>query len=283
MSLIKKILVPVDFSEISFNALKTARDIAQKTNAEIDILHIFDFSAHIQAMDGSMINPREFDMIYESLKKTCEEGFEAIRKSDEYAGIKFHFHRDSGAISDVILDKVAHLKTELLIMGTSGTHNAIEELIGSLTEKIVRGVNCPVLSIHEYTKKFDPKEIVFASDFKEEIDKPFKIIRKFAENFDTKIHLLRLNTPSSFESTKYANALMEKFAKRNELNNYSIAHYSHEDFNAGLYYYATEETKADVICLATHGRKGILHLFYGGSKAEEIVNHFRLPVLTFKI
>ena len=49
----------------------------------------------------------------------------------------------------------------------------------------------------------------------------------------------------------------------------------------GVLYFANK-SKADIVAVATHGRKGISH-FFEGSIAEDIANHSELPILSFKI
>jgi len=43
-----------------------------------------------------------------------------------------------------------------------------------------------------------------------------------------------------------------------------------------------KESKADMVGMSTHGRKGLSH-FFNGSISEDLVNHANMPVITFKI
>ncbi len=283
MSTIKSILVPTDFSECAENALKTAADICKKTGATLHVLHVFNFSEYMQTMDTTLVNPKEFEVLYETLKTRAQEGFDAIKTNSHYQGINLVTLEETGNPVDVIKDLQDEQGIDLIVMGTKGTNNALEEVVGSVTEKIVRKAHCPVISVHEYTKEFAPKNLVYASDFSDDFSDQFQVVKLVAETFDATIHLVRLNTIGSFESTRYAKQAMTSFAHKTGLSNYTITQYDHEDFNLGLYYYTHEEIETDLICMGTHGKSGFMHFILGSSKAEEVVNHFKLPVLTFRI
>lgn len=283
MSSIKSILVPTDFSECAENALKTAADICKKTGADLYVLHVFNFSEYMQTMDSTLVNPKEFEVLYETLKSRAKEGFDNIQANNHYKGIRLITLEETGNPVDVIKDLQDEKGIDLIVMGTKGTNSALEEVVGSVTEKIVRKAHCPVISIHEYNQEFSPKNMVYASDFSNDFSDQFQVVKLIAETYDATIHLVRINTIGDFESTRYAKQAMASFAQKTGLTNYTMAQYDHEDFDSGLYYYTHEEIKADLICMGTHGRSGFMHFILGSSKAEEVVNHFKLPVLTFRI
>lgn len=283
MSSIKSILVPTDFSECAENALKTAADISRKTGATLNILHVFNFSEYMQTMDSTLVNPKEFEVLYETLKKRSKEGFDKVSSSAHYEGLNLEFLEETGNPVDVIRTIQDEKGIDLIVMGTKGTNNALEEVVGSVTEKIVRKAHCPVISVHEYKKEFTPQNLVYASNFNDDFSDQFQVVKLMAETFGATIHLVRINTIGDFESTRYAKQAMTSFANKTGLSNYTMAQYDHEDFDYGLYYFTHEEVEADLICMGTHGRSGFMHLIAGTSKAEEVVNHFKLPVLTFRI
>jgi nucleotide-binding universal stress UspA family protein len=74
---------------------------------------------------------------------------------------------------------------------------------------------------------------------------------------------------------------MQTFAKRIGLKNFTINIYSDLTAEEGIIYFA-DDIKADMICMATHGRTGFAHVL-AGSVAEDVVTHSRRPVLTHVI
>ena len=81
---------------------------------------------------------------------------------------------------------------DLIVMGSNGASGLTEFIIGSNTEKVVRLSTAPVIVIKEEINNFDPKNIVFASDFSEEIKKPFQKLLNFKQLFDAKLQLVTI-------------------------------------------------------------------------------------------
>jgi nucleotide-binding universal stress UspA family protein len=72
---------------------------------------------------------------------------------------------------------------------------------------------------------------------------------------------------------------METFAKKLKLENYTLNIFNDYSEEEGIIRFS-ESINADMIAMATHGRKGFAHVLVG-SIAEDVVNHAKRPVLTF--
>ncbi|WP_310557807.1 universal stress protein, partial [Flavobacterium sp.] len=71
------------------------------------------------------------------------------------------------------------------------------------------------------------------------------------------------------------------FVSNFKLENYITQVYNDITREKGILNYANK-VNADLIGISTHGRKGISH-FFNGSISEDVVNHAKIPVVTFKI
>ena len=130
-------------------------------------------------------------------------------------------------------------------------------------------------------KTFNINSFVFASDFKDESKTPYKRAIEFAEILKAKMHLLMVNTPNKFMSSAKANSRMKIFADDFDYTNYSIHIYNDDTIEKGIMNFSAS-INADLIGMSTHGRQGISH-FFNGSISEDLVNHAKRPVITFKI
>ena len=83
---------------------------------------------------------------------------------------------------------------------------------------------------------------------------------------------------SDFQRDRSVLSYMDKFAKKTGLSRYTRNVYNDLTVEEGIVYFA-DSIKADLICMATHGRTGFAHVM-AGSVAEDVVNHARRPVLT---
>ena len=166
-------------------------------------------------------------------------------------------------------------------MGSHGASGFKEMFIGSNAEKVVRNSEIPVLIIKKEAGDFEVKKFVFASDFADEIKKPFAKVVEFANKFDAELHLVMINTPSSFKPTHIANEIMSSFIAGFNINKLATHIYNDVNVESGVLNF-TNSIDADLIGMSTHGRKGLAH-FFNGSISEDLVNHAVKPVVTFKI
>jgi hypothetical protein len=169
----------------------------------------------------------------------------------------------------------------LIVMGSHGKSGFNEILIGSNTEKIVRLANAPVLTIKKEIEDFNIKKMVFASNFYGESYSVFEKIKLFADLYEAHIELLKVITRGDFEPTPVSLSLMEDFAKKFQLSNYTKNTYNALSIEKGITDFS-DEVNADLIAIQTHGRTGFAHLI-NGSLAEDVAKHEDRPVLSIKI
>lgn len=272
----KRILVPTDFSKQAENALQVAAQLAAKYDAEIFLLHSMEIPLHLANSGDTGSLPEALYFI-----KLAEKRFTDLRKKPYLQNISLYETIGHGEIYDDIKEAADKNNIDLVVMGSHGASGFKEMFIGSNTEKVVRTSTIPVLVIKNHHVAFHIKDFVFATDFSEECRKPFMVAQKFAKSVDAKMHLLLINTPSGFRTTAEARELMEKFVRGTAADNFTLNIYNDNSVEKGILNFA-KETKAQLIGMSTHGRKGLSH-FFNGSISEDMVNHANMPVITFKI
>jgi len=271
----KRYLIPTDFSDQAENALKVAIQLAKKNDGEIILLHSMELPLHLASSDKGEL-PEAFYFV-----KLAEKNFSDLMSKPFLDGVNASTAIGKGEIYDDISDAVKKYNIDLVIMGSHGASGFKEMFIGSNTEKVVRTSEIPVLVIKKDRPNFSIQDFVFATDFSPECKKPFKKAIDFAKGFGATIHLLYVNTPSGFKTSAEAKGIMEDFIKGTGLENYTLNVYNDLSVEKGILNFATE-SKAQLVGVSTHGRKGIAH-FFNGSISEDIVNHANMPVVTFKI
>jgi nucleotide-binding universal stress UspA family protein len=273
----KRILIPVDFSEYSEEALKVAAQIARKNNCEIILLHLLELPHQsIDAYGNANSIP---EIIF--FKNKAISKLEELMDADYLKGINVSEAIELKNVSEGIIDTSIKNDVDLIVMGSHGTSGFKELLVGSNTEKVVRFSNIPVLVIKKEAKEFKTKNFVFASDFSRETRKPFRKMIQFAKFFDSNLFLVMICTPSSFKTTADAEKIMSDFIAHFDIENYSSHIYNDINIENGIINFASS-VEADLIGMCTHGRTGLAH-FYNGSIGEDLVNHAIKPVITFKI
>ena len=90
-----------------------------------------------------------------------------------------------------------------------------------------------------------------------------------------------VNTVSNFITTAEAKTRINDFISGQSFKNYTVTVYNDVSAEQGILNFA-KDIDADLIGISTHGRQGIAH-FFNGSISEDLVNHAKRPVITFKI
>ena len=108
-----------------------------------------------------------------------------------------------------------------------------------------------------------------------------KRVKELQSFFSAKLHLLLVNTSYNLRRTADEMKLMEEFANHNKITSYTLN--IRNDFyeHKGIINFA-HEIKADMIAMATHGRRGLAHLV-AGSVTEDVVNHVDCPIWTYAV
>jgi nucleotide-binding universal stress UspA family protein len=273
----KKILVPTDFSKSAEYALKVAAQIAKKNNGEIILIHMLELPTSGNDAVSSSHDIPEL-MLF---KNAALNKLDSIMNADYLKDIKVSKIIQFEMAFDGILKSGKANSADLIVMGSHGASGFQEMFIGSNTEKVVRNSDVPVLVIKKEDDNFNANNFVFASDFSDEIKKPFEKVVKFANDFDSHLHLVMINTPNSFKSTNVAEEIMNNFVSGFKINKVSTHIYNDVNVEKGILHFA-KSIKADLIGMSTHGRKGLSH-FFNGSISEDLVNHAKKAVITFKI
>jgi len=273
-----KILVPVDFSKPSEEALKVASDLARKNNAELHVLHVVEMAETLFGTEQFNINDEQLIFFMKMAKKR----FAKFLDKPFLEGLAVKDSVLLGSPTMGINELQEEEKIDLIIMGSNGASGIDEILIGSNTEKVVRHSQVPVLVIKPGLENLEIDNIAFASNFDEENVNAFHRALSFAESFKANLHLLYVNLPGNqFYSSSEINLQIESFLSKANYKSDKVTIYNDYSIELGVINGA-KSLGADVIAMPTHGRKGLSH-FFNGSIGEDVVNHSTLPVITFKI
>ncbi|MEO9804900.1 MAG: universal stress protein [Reichenbachiella sp.] len=277
----KKILVPYDFSRYATNAMDFAGQIAKSINGEIILLHVIDppmgssFNTY-----GEIELEDQTDKLYmlKLIEKT-EETLNVVATNEKYESNKIDYKVVVGNPFESISKEISDSDVDLIVMGTKGSTGLEEYLLGSNTEKVVRFANCPVLSVPNKVNAESIKNIAFATNLEDDQDFIVKELQMYQHLFGATLHLVWVNTFQVNQDLEMVKNKLNELAERNELTKFEVHIYNAINAERGIMHFA-EWQNMDMIALATHGHKGLAHLFIG-SIAEDIVNQAKRPVWTY--
>ena len=144
--MIDRILVPLDGSEYSDEALDYAIDMARKFSSEIILVHIVPTTAAV-VTGPEVLGPS----LLLDLRKRLEENGQHILSSGEAkakeAGVMVTAKLDYGNPADKIINMVKEENVSLIVMADRGLGAVARFFLGSVTDKVSHHASCPVLII----------------------------------------------------------------------------------------------------------------------------------------
>ena len=163
----KNILLPTDFSENSWNAIKYALTFFKDLNCNFYLLHVNRLSNLITA-DSPYIPTQEIieNVYLKPAKKQLKEVLKRISKEfPDNKNHKFYTIAEYSFLIDSIRRYVEDRKIDFIVMGTKGASGLKERIMGSNTGDVVTKVKCSTIAVPEKAKYTEIKEIAFATDF----------------------------------------------------------------------------------------------------------------------
>ncbi|CAN5576716.1 universal stress protein [soil metagenome] len=281
----KKILVPTDFSKTATMATDVAFDIAKKSGASIVLLHVIEGatggSFNVEGQVATQ-NMKFADKLFNyELTKKAKTQLESVVKDPRYSAVEVVGELRVGNPYHGMRTIITEHEVDLIVMGTAGRSGASEMLIGSNTEKVIRNSRSPVLTVQKKPATTDFKNIVYATAMSKDEEIFSRMVKSTQKIYNSTVHLVRINTPGDFQRDHIVKGLMDKFAKKVGLKNYTLNIFNDLTIEEGIIRFA-DQIDADLIAMATHGRSGFAHVI-AGSVAEEVASHAKRPVLTFVV
>lgn len=273
----KKILVPIDFSEVSRYAAEFAVDLAERSNAEIVLLHSMHFNYFNDFPHATGINLQQ---MIEDVKSSVDDNMNEFVNSLK-TGVTITNRTSSVHLVEAVKDTIEEESIGLVIIGTEGSSGWTELFVGSNTERIVRWADCPVISVPSPASFDGVNKILVPIDLREIQDGFMEQLVKLQMLFNAHLEFLWVKTPHNIENseevTKEFNEILKKYGFKN--STFTIAR---NIFPSDGILAEANDLGADMVAMATHSRRGLSH-WLSGSLTEDTVNHLKIPVWTFKL
>ena len=140
---IRKILVPVDFSDHSQRALDEAIAFAKAFGAELHLLHCYQIHPTAIAPYGIVV-PETFE---HDIRMAALQRLSEWREKAAAQGVRVQEHITMHFPAEEIAAMSDHLGIDLIVMGTRGLSGLKHVLLGSVAERTIRLARCPVLTV----------------------------------------------------------------------------------------------------------------------------------------
>lgn len=264
MLLSKNILIPIDFSECSLNALGYAADIARNNNAKLTILNVAEVDNFEDELHGNL---------------SKEHLIELLNKDEILKDISHQFITRKGNVVKTIIRMQTKHKSDLIVMGTQGANNINRKLFGTNTTGIIEKSSCPVLVVPSESKYKKIKKVVLATDQHkanlEKMEEAIEMIRTF--NPDLMLLYVNSDADPSVETEYLLSEIPKGIRKHITYANTTMYVSSHKNINEGIEHFIKKK-KADLLIMITHPRS-LFKAVFDKSKTKKMAFDTPVPLL----
>ena len=270
--IMKTIVVPLDFSSESLPGLNMALMLADKTGANINMIHVlgkYENDLNETSVSDHQRAKLKFEKIVEEYKK------------NGIPDINFSYTIREGKIFKEVTTFSETLDDAVTILSTHGNSGFEELFIGGNAYKIISHSRCPVISVRQGRIPEKIKKIVLPLDitFQTREKVPFTIM--LAKLFNSEVHIVSEQTSNYESSEKKLHQYLNQVASYiNQHKIYYTTEQLHGDNLTDLTLDYANSVNADLISIMTEQEKSLSNLLLG-SYAHQMINKALIPVLSF--
>lgn len=277
---IKNILVPVDFTETSENAVDHAAILAKGINATLTLLNVIEQTSEVNPMSLEVQSMTNLATEQESATKPKMRDLQD--KILQKHGVRIITAIATGHIYTEILNYIKEYSVDLVVMGTHGASGYKEMFIGSNAQRVVTLADIPVLTLQKHGTSQGFRNILIPIDNSIHSREKVNLAMVLAGLFNSKIHIIGLpDSDDADEMKKFRVKInsVEELVKEEGLQYTNTTVHDDSLAKAALKY--AQENNCDLIVINTGHESKITGIFLGAF-AQQIVNHSDIPVLSIK-
>lgn len=280
----ENLLVPTDGSDCADTAVRYAEELATRYDATVHVLSVVDSRLLENAPHRDQLEEEYTDIA----ERTCAELSELDTPVTQAVR--------TGVPHSAILEYAADREIDLVVMGTHGRTGVERYLLGSVTEKVVRLSDVPVLTVSptdDGTITAPYEEILVPTDGSPGAEAAIDPAIDIARAYGARVHALSVIDTMSMgvdvrsesilglleESARSAVQTVEKRARAASIRSVETAIEQGTPYREIRSYVDTHDI--DLVVMGTHGRSG-LERYLLGSVAEKTVRTSPVPVMTVR-
>ncbi len=269
----KKLLVPVDFSECSKNALHNAVQIAERMQMEVLLFH--SVIVPMGLAEGVPAGNIGYD--FEELEKSSRERIEQlIQKTPSLSKVSYRSIIQYGSLHESINELSKDEEIALIVIGTHGASGLAKALIGSNAYHVIKHVGIPVIALPEDSDIGRMKHIALAGDYRNVPDHDaIHLVVDIVKAFLGQLHIIHIDKGEVLvkEQIDIARS-MDKYLKH---INHSFHFRKFDDVEEGLLEFAKEADVEMIAMISKH--HSFLERLRHRSHTKKMILDIPMPIM----
>ncbi len=273
----KKILLPTDFSDNSWNAIKYALQLFK--DQECNFILLNTYTPIIYQFEYIQPSSAQFGLV-DTLKEASQKGLDELQKNilSEFNNPKHVFTKISSfnSLTTEIDDLYTNNIMDIIVMGTKGASGVTGVLFGSNTIHVIKNAKCPVMAIPSDFSFETPHEILFPTDYEIEYQaKHLKPIIDIAQNHISRVNIMHVYTGNDLTEAQQKNKSILETSIKN------VAHLFHDIKNQNVPEAITNfqlKARINLLVMINNKHSFFENLFFK-STINQIGFHLNIPFL----
>lgn len=271
----RQLLVPTDFSLASENAFALAVEISKEPSATIHLLH--DIDVPTETITGA-------NLVREEIRQQEEEsrrGMAKLLSSVQAQNVQIwqEIRKSTNPVRSILV-YAEESNIDLIVMGTHGRDNVMEQVLGSTAERVIKEAPCPVVTTRGLVARSPERirRIALPVDFSEHSARLLRFVSDLSSTYDARMVLLH---PEAHEPEDEAMDRLRAFYRDSGGTDNDvemvISPLSPEEAIRSL----SQDSTLDLIVMSTHGHRGIMRIFHPDIW-DNVVRTADCPVMTIR-
>ena len=275
----KTIIHATDYSENALAALKYSYSLCKKLNANLLVIHVFDYPTIMTAEVKEPYYHLEkdtFKLHTSKLKELCEEhlGDDLDKMNVSVEAI------EDKSIVNGITSKATEISAFMIVTGMKGKSMLKEVILGNTTKHLIDKSPCPILAIPEDVSHSEIQTIVYATDFDQKDIKDIYILIEIAQPFNADIKVLHISPLKEFDRKKLISDFEKKAKENISYSNITFDFIPSDDTFEELRLYLGEEN-ADIVAMLERKNNGLIKSIFHRDLVKKMESYGKIPLLSF--
>jgi nucleotide-binding universal stress UspA family protein len=273
----KRILLPTDFSNNSWNAIQYAMELYQYQICHFTLLHTYTPVVYqVEFMQANTTQFQVMDAVKETAIKRLDEIYKRIKSAYNNPKHTFSQRTSFNTLTSEIDELFQDNEMDMIVMGTKGSSGLTKVLLGSNTVHVIKRTKCPLIAVPSSFSFENLDEILFPSDYEVDFqEKHLNPIIDIATYYDARVNIL--NATYGYDLSEQQKNNKQKL----EMHFKNITHVFHNVSNQNV----TEaianfqlKMKVNVLVMLNNKHSFFDNLFFK-SNIKHIGLHLNVPFL----